>query len=157
MSDRFTLRLAVLVIIHNEQGEILLHQRAGTNYMDGYYDFPSGHVEDKESIKAAAVRELAEETGIVVQEKDLRLVHINQNFLDNPYVNFTFVADKWEGEPSICEPEKCSDIGFFAPDNLPAKCTLNVRLNEQAGFSDDITYSLVTLKDYEQIMHEPFA
>lgn len=157
MSDIFTIRPAVLVIIRNEHGEILLQQRAGTHYMDGYYDFPSGHVEDQESVKAAAVRELAEETGLIVQEKDLRLVHLNQNFLDTPYINFTFVADKWQGEPSICEPDKCSDIGFFAPDNLPAKCTLNVRLNEQSGFSDELTYSLVTPASYEQIMHEPLA
>lgn len=157
MSDRFTTRSAIFVIIRNKQGEVLLQQRNGTNFLAGYYDFPSGHVEDKESVKAAAVRELAEETGLVVQENDLRLVHLNQNFLDSPYVNFTFVADKWQGEPSICEPNKCSDIGFFAPDNLPAKCTLNVRLNEQAGFSDGLTYSLVTLESYEQIMHEPFA
>lgn len=135
----------------------MLQQRANTGYLDGYYDFPSGHVEDKESIRTAAVRELAEESGLTVREEDLRLVHINQNFHDTPYVNFAFVADKWEGEPSVCEPEKCSDSQFFAPADLPEKCTLNVRLNERAGFGNNLTYSLVTLENYEQIMHEPFA
>lgn len=157
MSDRFTTRSAIFVIVRNEQGEMLLQRRAGTNYLDGYFDFPSGHVEDKESIRAAAARELVEETGVIVREEDLRLVHINQNFLDAPYVNFTFVADTWSGEPSICEPNKCDDMGFFAPNALPEKCTLNVRVNEQAGFADDVTYSLVTPDNYEKIMHEPYA
>lgn len=155
MTDRFTTRSAIFVIVRNDQGEILLQQRANTGYLDGYYDFPSGHVEDKESIRAAAVRELAEESGLIVREEDLRLVHINQNFQDTPYVNFTFVADKWEGEPTVCEPEKCSDSRFFALDDLPEKCTLNVRLNERVGFTNDLTYSLVTPEYYEQIMHEP--
>lgn len=144
------------MIVRNHAGEVLLQQRANSGFLDGYYDFPSGHVEDRESVRAAAVRELAEETGVIAKEEDLRLVHFNQNFLNTPYINFTFVADTWEGEASICEPEKCSDMRFFAPDELPEKCTLNVRLNEQAGFSDDLTYSLVTLDDYEQLMHEPF-
>jgi mutator protein MutT len=157
MSDRFTTRSAIFVIVRNEQGEMLLQRRAGTNYLDGYFDFPSGHVEDKESIRAAAARELVEETGVIVREEDLRLVHINQNFLDAPYVNFTFVADTWSGEPSIREPNKCDDMGFFAPNALPEKCTLNVRVNEQAGFADDVTYSLVTPDNYEKIMHEPYA
>lgn len=153
---RYTPQVAVFVIVRNERDEILLHQRAHTGFLDGHYDFPSGHVEPGEDIRRAAVRELMEEAGLTVTAEDLTLVHINQNFLDRPYMSFTFIAEKWQGSPSIMEPEKCSDMAFFATDELPLRTTLNVRTTEIDGFSRDLTYSQVTLENYEMYMHEPF-
>ena len=148
---------AVFVIIRNEQGEILLHRRQNTTYLNGYYDFPSGRVDENESFQAAASRELAEETGLTAEAGDMHLVHLNQNMLDFPYVNILFVADKWQGNPKIMEPNKCDDMQFFALDNLPDKCTLAVRLAEQNGFSASLTYSYVDLPEYQRIMGEPFV
>lgn len=157
MTERMMARLSVFVVVRNKIGELLLHQRANTGYLDGYYDFAaSGHVEPGESIGATALRELREETGLTGRLEDLRLVHINHNYLDTPYMNFTFALDKWDGVPTITEPDKCSDLRFFAPGALPEKCTLNVRLNERTGFSDTLTYSVVTPADYEQVMGEQF-
>lgn len=141
-------------MIRNDAGEILLQQRANTSYLDGYYDFAcSGHADNGESIKEAAVREAAEEIGIVVDPENLKLVHINSNFIDTPYLNFTFELKQWQGTPEIREPEKCSDLAYFAPDRLPEKCTLNVRVNQRVGFNHELTYSKVTLEDYDQILH----
>ncbi|PIT84741.1 diadenosine tetraphosphate hydrolase [Candidatus Micrarchaeota archaeon CG10_big_fil_rev_8_21_14_0_10_45_29] len=44
------------------------------HYKAGHWDFPKGHVEEKESIEQTAKRELAEETGI-------RDVHVLPGFL----------------------------------------------------------------------------
>lgn len=42
--------------------EVLLQQRLGTGYLDGYWSFSAaGHVERDESVYAAAVREAHEE------------------------------------------------------------------------------------------------
>lgn len=50
------------VIVYREQGPqrvyLLLH------YPSGHWDFPKGHLENEETERQAAVRELAEETGI---------------------------------------------------------------------------------------------
>lgn len=148
--------IAVFIIVRNEQGEILLHQRANTGYLDGYYDFPSGHVEPGEDLKTAAVRELAEEVGLVASPEDLQLIHVNQNELDTPYIGFTFVATAWQGEPTIMEPEKCSDIRFASPDSLPEKCTLGVRINERDDFSDDLSFSFVDPDRFAELMGEPY-
>ena len=157
MADRFMTRMAVFVVLRNPQGEILLQQRANTGYLDGYYDFAaSGHVEDSESLRDCAARELEEEIGIVADADKLRLVHINQNFLNTPYINFTFVLDEWQGEPKILEPEKCSDLAYFSPDKLPSKCTLNVRVNQKAAFGRELTYSLVTPDNFAEFMGEPY-
>lgn len=158
MADRFVTRIAVFLILRNNQGDLLLQQRSNTGFLDGYYDFAaSGHVEDGETIRDCAIRELEEEIGIKASVNDLELVHFNQNILNTPYINFTFRLNKWFGEPRILEPEKCSDLAYFAPHRLPAKCTLNVRVNQAAGFSDTLNYSFVTSENYAEYMGEPLV
>ncbi len=153
MAEKFVCRMAVFVIIRDQEHRILLQQRTNTGYLDEYYDLAcSGHVDEGESIREATVRELQEELGITARQDDLKLVHINQNFIDVPYTNFTFVLDKWEGEPSVCEPEKCSNLAYFPLDRLPERCTPSVRVNEQAGFGSELTYSKVTEQEYRNLM-----
>ncbi len=153
MSERFVTRAAVFIILRNKDGQILLQQRANTGYLDGYWDFPSGHLERGESIHEAAVRELAEEVGITISVDELRLVHIDQYLRnDADYINFAFIADHWSGEPKIGEPDKCSAIGWFAGDALPEKCTNNVRVNERTKFSNDLTYSVTTEDTYNELI-----
>jgi 8-oxo-dGTP diphosphatase len=151
MADRFTTRIAVFVLLRNDKGEILLQQRAG-NYLSGYWDFPSGHGEYNEGLRESAVRELMEEVGLTARPEDLRLVHIEQFFVDQEYINFIFACDTWQGEPRICEPDKCSGVAFFAPDNLPEKCVNAVRAVEAAGFSDELTYSITNSENYEVLV-----
>lgn len=152
-SQRFTTHLAVFAIVRNDRGEILLQQRANTGYLDGYWDFPSGHVEYGESIHNAVVRELHEEVGLAAPIKAARLKHIDQYFLDRDYVNFVFVIDEWSGEPMIGEPEKCSDLTWFSPDALPEKCVNTVRVMEGAGFDgDEITYSITDQASFKTLL-----
>lgn len=147
--------MAVFIILRDKQGRLLLQQRTNTGYLDGYYDFGcSGHVDEGEDMLEAAVRELKEEIGVTAKLEDLKLVHINQNYLDRPYANFTFELHSWQGEPRICEPEKCSDLAYFAVDDLPKKCTLNVRVNQRFGFGSELTYSKVTPRNYQTYMGE---
>lgn len=128
MRQRFMVTPAVFVALVDEQNRVLLHRRANTGYMDGFYDFPSGHLEPNETVAEGALRELREEVGVTVDPAHLKLIHINHNDAekDNPYINFMFRADQWTGAPTICEPEKCDDLDFFAIDN-PPKVTPQVR------------------------------
>ena len=60
-----------LILIRNNNGkeEILLQKRKNTGYMDGYYDLgASGHVENKETMKMALIRETKEEIGINIDK-----------------------------------------------------------------------------------------
>ena len=142
---RFSNITAVFVALRNEKGEYLLQRRVNTGYLDGYYDFSAtGHLEVGESLLQCAVRETAEEIGVIVHPEDLSLIHINQNNINNnPYLNFTFLCEKWKGTPTICEPEKIDEMQFFSTDALPDKCTLNVRMLEERDFSESLTYSYV--------------
>lgn len=123
--------------------------------MDGYWDFAaSGHLEKGESIRGAAVRELGEEIGLTAKEDDLKLVHVGQNHLDVPYINFIFMLDTWQGEPSIKEPGKCSGLEWFEVGALPDHCTLGVRIKQNSGLSKELTYTYVTAENYEEYMNE---
>lgn len=155
-SDRFRTHVAVFLIVRNDSDEILLQKRQNTSYLDGYWDFPSGHVEYGESIHEAACRELQEEVGVTARPEDLRLVHVNQNFLDTPYMNFMFEALQWQSQPKVNEPDKVAEVAFFAPADLPEKCTLGVRVYEQAGFTSEPTYSFVDDTNFQEVMHEAF-
>lgn len=157
MAERFLTRQAVFVVLRNDKNEILLQQRSGTGYLDGYWDLPSGHVEQGESLRDTATRELFEEVGVTTRPEDLRLTHLDQYFLDRDYVNYVFSVDEWEGEPKICEPEKCSAIGWFAVNALPEKCVNVVRVAEQAGFTDELTFSVTDEKSFETLMGEPLV
>lgn len=55
------------VAITSDEGDLLLGLRAD----DGKYTLPGGHLEDGETPKEAAVREVEEETGIEISEDDL--------------------------------------------------------------------------------------
>jgi len=136
----------VFVIVRNDKGEILLQQRGPHSYLGGHWDFPSGHGEHNEELCVTAIRELKEEVDLDARSEDLRLVHIDQYFVEVNYVNFVFVLDAWSGTPKVCEPEKCSAVGWFAEDKLPAQCVNVVRAVEAAGFGNELTYS-VTDKD----------
>lgn len=156
-ADRFVTRMAVFVALRNEQGEILLQQRANTGYLNGYWDFAaSGHVEHGESIHQTAIRELLEEVGVSAREEDLRLTHVDQYLLEQNYVNWVFLLDKWQGKPKICEPHKCSDMRYFSLNDLPDKCVNTVRAAMASDLRGELSFSVTNHKRYEVLMHEPF-
>lgn len=113
---------SIFTIVEKDD-KFLLLRRANTGYADGWYDLPAGHLEDQEKLQDGAARELAEEAGLTASPADLKLVHVHQNHTnpENPHYGYIFYAAKWTGEPKIMEPNKCDDMGWFAPDELPEK------------------------------------
>ena len=60
-----------VVVLINEKNEILLEERSD----DGYFDFPGGAIDLKETMEEAAARELYEETGVIADELELLKVY----------------------------------------------------------------------------------
>ena len=106
---------------------ILLARRYNTGYADGQWSLPAGHVESGESVTAAAVREAREETGVVIRPADLDVVHVmhRRDESQREWVNFFLATSRWEGEPRICEPDKCDRLEWVTylaampPDTVP--------------------------------------
>lgn len=99
----------------------LLLERQNTWYENGKYLPPGGVVDTDEEPVTAAVRELFEETGLLVDEKDLVLVHNYQNELNNLlFDNYHFISRRCSGVATNKEPGRHSNIGWFPLTNLPA-------------------------------------
>ena len=117
---------AIYVVFPRGEGaavEVLLQLRQGTGYMDGFWaTAAAGHVEEGESVFAAAAREAREELGV----KEVRLAPLCAMHRVQPggdavdqRVDYFFSAGSWVGEPTIVEPDKCADLRWFRLDALP--------------------------------------
>lgn len=112
-----------VVVLFNEKGEVLLEERSD----DGYFDFPGGSIDLKESAEDAARRELLEETGLVADELELFKVYSGEitHYVyfngDEIYgVDLVYICKKYHGEekPQLDEV-KC--LKFYPLTNMPSK------------------------------------
>jgi ADP-ribose pyrophosphatase YjhB (NUDIX family) len=103
-------------------------RRFQTGFQDGNYGLPAGHIEEKETVAGAAIREVKEETAVEIEENDLRVVHVQHRInSEREYMDFFLVADKWSGEPKNMEPEKCDDMLWVPIKDLPTNMVESVR------------------------------
>jgi 8-oxo-dGTP diphosphatase len=96
----------------------------------GLWEFPGGSVEFGETLRAALQREMAEEYGIEISIGDL--LDVVDHILTEEgqhWVSPTFLCTILSGEPAIREPGKCSGIGWFFPEEVPADLTSITRQN----------------------------
>jgi 8-oxo-dGTP diphosphatase len=118
-------RYASIVDVHvilRRGGKILLLRRTGDTYASGQLCLPSGHVEQGESVLAAAVRETHEETRITLDPATLRHVlsiHQRNPGSRNARIGFAFTPRSWDGEPANAEPHKHSELVWADPAGLP--------------------------------------
>ncbi len=108
-------------LIVRRGAEVLLARRSGTGYADGLLNAPSGHVEDGEDVRAAAIREAGEEIGVRIDPADARVALVMQHRspTGSARIGWFFEVRRWEGEPVNNEPAKCSQIGWYPLDALP--------------------------------------
>jgi 8-oxo-dGTP diphosphatase len=124
VTDRFRVVPAAYVLLRRRD-EVLLQLRQNTGYRDGFWAMAAaGHVEQDESVFAAAVREAAEELGVVIAAEDLaplcgmHRTHGNHRPVDER-ADFFFECRRWTGTPRVVEPLKNARLGWFPLDALP--------------------------------------
>jgi mutator protein MutT len=112
---------SIYLIIRNDEGKILLQRRQGTKLWCGFLALPAGHIDEGENTYEAAIREAKEELGITITQKDIidTFVVCRRNANLQPYYDVYFEIDNYEGEISIKEPEKCSELVWFSLDEFP--------------------------------------
>lgn len=102
----------VLLFDEHEQN-VLMVKNKGTG--SSYYTLPGGAVEQGETLKQAAVREVKEETGLDVQVDDVFTV--GEAFFEergHHAIFFTFVGKIIGGEINISFPEEIEEVTWMA-------------------------------------------
>ena len=121
---RFQVIPAAYVVLRDDD-RVLLQLRRNTGYRDGHWACAAaGHVEDGESVFAAAVREAAEEIGVAIDADDLMPLTAMHRTAGNgraidERVDVFFECRRWSGTPSRQEPSKQADLQWFPLDDLP--------------------------------------
>ena len=142
MEERYCSKLVTdLMLTREKEGkkEVLLALRKNTGYRDGEYELPGGHVDKGEDLMHAMVREAKEELLIDIKEEDLRIAHILHHYTGDR-VNFILTADKYDGIPSIGEPDKCEKLEWFDVNNLPENIMKKIRKSIEE-INESIFYS----------------
>ena len=111
-----TPKVAIGAVVGNDDGEILLIQRADS----GVWLFPTGWADVGYSAAEVAEKEVQEETGMEVEA--VRLISvldgIRQGFTRTPLYSLVFQC-RVVGGSLQPHPLECTDLGFFAQDALP--------------------------------------
>jgi 8-oxo-dGTP pyrophosphatase MutT (NUDIX family) len=99
---------------------VLLVRRCNATYGNCSYSLVGGKIEPGESGVPALIREVKEEVGITLAEKDLEFVHvIHRKGTESEFIALCFKADITDKPFTNLEPEKHDDVQLFALDNLP--------------------------------------
>ncbi len=121
--------VGVGAIIVDEVGRLFLAKRGEKAKNErGLWEFPGGGVEFGETLHAALIREIREEYGITIEVGDLLTVtdHILPDEGQH-WVSPSYICRIVTGTPAILEPEKCSAIGWYTLDTIPAELTVVTR------------------------------
>ena len=121
------------VVMIVRDGKVLLGERGDAcQTAKGVFAYPGGRMEFGQTPKQSAVREVFEETGLILLEKELTFLrYVNEYFPEEKrhYVSLVFMAKSpaSEGDPINKEPTKCKGWGWYDPDKIPENVFWAVR------------------------------
>ena len=112
--------VGVGAVIVNDNGTFFLAKRGGEARNEaGKWEFPGGGMDFGDSFTETLKREMKEEHGVDVEIIDL--LEFTSHFIPEDkehWVGPTYRCRIISGEPQICEPHKCDQIGWFTLDEI---------------------------------------
>lgn len=115
-----------VVVLFNEEGKVLLEKRSD----DGFYDFPGGAIDLKETAEEAAKRELNEETGLVADNLKLfkvysgEVTHYKYFNGDEIYgVDLVYLCNKYHGD-LLPQKDEVDKLLFADLKDMPEKMSI---------------------------------
>ena len=123
--------VGVGAILVDGEGRLFLSRRGPLAKNErGLCECPGGSVEFGEKLADALAREMREEYGVEIAVGEL--LDVVDHILPDEgqhWVSPTFICAIRSGEPVIREPGKCTEIGWFHPDEMPHDLTQITREN----------------------------
>jgi 8-oxo-dGTP diphosphatase len=103
--------------------QVLLIKRAIEPYQ-GYWDIPGGFLEEGEHPEEGAVREIKEETGLVIEPTEILGVFMDEYGPDREAtLNICYLAKVTGGEEKA--GSDANEMAWFPLDNLPDQIAFN--------------------------------
>lgn len=85
---------------------------------EGTWTMPGGKLEYGETFEKGAIREVEEETGIIL--KDTKVICISNDKNEHAhFITIGLLSNDFEGKPKIMEPDEITEWRWFELDNLP--------------------------------------
>ncbi|MGL3605530.1 NUDIX domain-containing protein [Rhizobium sp. G187] len=115
------------LLIRDTDGRILLYKRVKSPEAD-HWSIPGGKVDHMERSEDAARREAEEETGLAIGA--IEFLCLSEQLIvadDQHWISVIYTTDDYANEARITEPDKLSDMGWFASDDLPQPLSVFAR------------------------------
>ena len=98
MSRLEEVELTNMCMICDEKGNVLVQDKKNHPTWHGW-NFPGGHVEKGEYVTPSVIREMKEETGLLIENPKLCGIKEFHKLKDGKrYIVFLYIADKFSGE-----------------------------------------------------------
>lgn len=87
---------------------------------EGTWTMPGGGIEFGEDFEDCAYREVLEETGIIINKEELKLISVsNDKVADAHFVTLGFLCEDFFGEAQVREPDEITEWQWFDLESLP--------------------------------------
>jgi mutator protein MutT len=107
-------KVAAAAVVRWDDGRVMLLRRAQRDRAHGLWILPGGHVDRGEVAEDAALREVAEETGLQVELERLLGVY---TYPENPVVLIVYLARPIGGE--LAPGKEALEMSLFDPAEIP--------------------------------------
>ncbi|MDB1087550.1 NUDIX domain-containing protein [Streptomyces sp. ACA25] len=140
--------LVAAVVVHDlfTDRVVLLRRGPQARFGRGLWDLPVGKNDPGEPVTLTAVRELREETGLVVAQEDLRLAHLvhaaHGAEAPDGFLTVVFVTHRWSGELVNAEPAKHSEVCWVGTGEIPEDVVLSTDRMLAAALAGPASVSL---------------
>lgn len=107
------------LVIRRADGKLLLYKRVKAPEA-GHWNIVGGKVDHMEYSVDASMREAEEESGLKINSA--QFLCLSEQLIDadrQHWVSIIYLTDDFSGDPTLTEPDKLSEFGWFSIDNLP--------------------------------------
>ena len=117
MSRVEEVELTNMCMICDGKGNVLVQDKKNNPYWSGW-NFPGGHVEPGEYVTPSVIREMQEETGLLIENPKLcGIKEFHKSKDGKRYIVFLYVANRYSGE---LKPSNEGDVFWYPLSELRA-------------------------------------